>query len=84
MKNKVLISVYIPSICEQYELFIPINESIKKVVDLIVKSVIELSDGALVENNNYALIDPENSIIYDMSFIVRNTNIKNYKKLILI
>ena len=84
MKNKVLINVYIPSIDDYYELFIPINESIKKVTDLVVKSIIELSDGALPLDNGYCLFDPENSTIYDLTCIVRNTNIKNNKKVILI
>ena len=36
MKNKILIKLYVPFIDEIYELFIPTNESVKKVVDLVV------------------------------------------------
>lgn len=84
MKNKVLIRLYIPAIHEEYELFIPTNESIKKVLDLIIKSVLELSDEALIVNDKYCLIDPETSLIYDLTNLVRNTNIKNNKLLLLI
>ena len=84
MKDKVLIRIYIPAIVEEFEIFIPTNESIKKVLDLIIKSINELTDGALNNDSNYYLIDPVNSYIYDLSNIVRNTNIANYKKLILL
>jgi hypothetical protein len=84
MKNKVLVKVYVPSVDEEYEIYIPTNETINKVLELIVKSVSELSDDNLDLNQKHYLLDPETSIVYDNSNIVRDTNIKNSKKLILI
>lgn len=84
MKNKILINLYVSYLDEIYEIFIPTNESIKKVVDLIVKSVFDLSDGVLDLTIHYNLIDPLNSEIYKESSIVRDTNIVNGKKVILI
>lgn len=84
MKNKILIKVYVMCLSEEYDIYIPTNESIKAVIELIVKSVLELSDGRLPQTNQYCLIDCENNSLYNYSLIVRNTNMVNGKKLILI
>ena len=84
MKNKVLIKVYVPSIDEEYEMYIPTNEQIKKILDLIVKAVYELSDSNLNLNVKHFLLDPDSSELYLNNQIVRDTNIKNSKKIILV
>ena len=84
MKNKVLVKVYVPSIDEEYEIYIPVNESIKKVLELIIKSVYELSDSNLEKDTKHYILDPDTSIIYKNDEIIRDTNIKNSKKIILI
>lgn len=84
MKNKVLVKIYVPSIDETYEIYIPTNESIKKISELIIKSIFELSDSNLEQSAKHYLLDPETSNIYSDDQIVRNTNIKNSKKIILI
>ena len=83
MKNKVLINVYVPSIDSEYEIYIPTNEFIKKVLELIIKSVYELSDSTLNQEEKHYLLDPDTSMIYMNDQIVRDTNIKNSKKVIL-
>ena len=84
MKNKVLVKVYVPSIDEEYEIYIPTNESIKKVMELIIKSIYELSDSNLNLESKHYLLDPDTSTIYVNDLIIRDTNIKNSKKIILI
>ena len=84
MKNKVLIKVYVTSIDEEYEIYIPINESVKKVLELIVKSVYELSDSNLNQENKHYLLDPDTSTVYLNDQIIRDTNIKNSKKVVLV
>lgn len=84
MKNKVLVKVYVPSIDEQYEIYIPTNETINKVLELIIKSVYELSDSNLNLEEKHYILDPDTSIVYTNDQIIRDTNIKNSKKIILI
>ena len=84
MKNKVLVKIYVPSIDEEYEIYIPTNESIKKVLELIVKSVYELSDSYLDMTVDHYLLDPNTSSVYMNDQIIRDTDIKNSKKLILV
>ena len=84
MKNKILISVYVPSIDEEYEIYIPVNETINKVLELIIKSVSELSDDNIDLDKNYYLLDPNTSTVYSKDLIIRDTNIKNSNKIILV
>ena len=84
MKNKVLIKLYVPAIDMEYELFIPTNETVKKVVDLLVNSIQELSDDALPIDNRYYLFDPESASIYGNAAIIRDTKITNDKRILLI
>lgn len=84
MKNKVLVRVYVPCIDFEYEIYIPVNESIRKVITLIVNSVYELSDENININNNYCLFNPDTMEFYKLSSIVRDTDITNSKKIILI
>jgi len=67
----------------EYEIFIPVNERISKIKDLLIKSLVDLSDNQLDLTKKYNLIDPDTGIIYENNLIVRDTNIKNSKKLIL-
>ena len=84
MKNKILINVYVSTIDMNYEIFIPTNETIKKVLELIFKSVQELSSDILIADGNAILMDPDTSKVYQYNSIVRDTNIVNGKKIILI
>ena len=84
MKNKILIKVYIPNLDETYEIFIPTNERIKKILELIVKVVEEHSDSDFSSEQRHLLVDTDTLNIYSGSLIVRDTNLKNSKIVILI
>ena len=83
MKNKVLVKLLVPSLNCEYEVFIPVNERINKVKELLVKCIADLSDSDFDTNKIYSLLDPDSGTIYDSRLSVRDTNIKNAKKLIL-
>ena len=84
MKNKILISVYVPSLDETYEIYIPVNETIKVVLDLISKTIFDLSDSNFNPNEKHYLLDSDTSNIYLKSNLVRDTNIINSKMIVLI
>jgi len=84
MKNKLLIKVYVPMLDVEYEIFIPANETVKKVIDLVFKSVQDLSGNLLPNDGAVILFDPDTSSVYQYNMIVRDTNIVNNKKLILL
>ena len=84
MKNKVLINVYVPSLDENYETYIPVNESINTILELICKTVFDLSDSNFNIDSTHYLLDPDTANVYLKKQIVRDTNIINSKKIILI
>ncbi len=83
MKNKILIELYIVDTDNYYNLYIPVNEYIGKVIKLIVASAFELDDVEQL-NKEYYLIDPDNGEVYDNSLLIRNSNIKNAKVVYLV
>lgn len=83
MKNKILIELYIVEIDESYSVWVPVNEYIGKLIELIVNSVFELAD-VISEKKEYYLINPSNGVVYDNSVLVRDSDIKNAKKVYLI
>ena len=84
MKNKYLILLYVSKLDELFEIYIPSNEKVKVVLELIVKIVYDLSDSSFDLNEPHFLLDAETQIIYSETQIIRDTNINNAKKIVLI
>ena len=84
MKNKVLINLFVPSIDNIYEIYIPVNESVNKILELMIKTVVDLSDGTFDLRQTHYLMDADTGLIYNDAQIIRDTNINNSKKLVLI
>jgi len=83
MKNKILIKLIVPVLMSEYEIFIPVNERITKIKELINNSLKDLSDGEFDTTKKYNLVDPDTGEVYDNKSIIRDLNIINSKKLIL-
>lgn len=83
MKNKILIRLYIVEIDEHFDIFVPTNEYIGKLIKLIVSSAFELSD-IESKKEDYYLLNPDTGEVYNNNDILRDSNIKNAKKIYLI
>lgn len=83
MKNKILISLIVPELMEEYEIYIPVNERISKIKQLLLNSLKDLSDNRFQCEKKYNLIDPDTGAIYEDNKIIRDSNINNSKKIIL-
>lgn len=77
MSNKVLVHLLIPEIDEEYDLYIPINVRVGTVIKLLNTSLSELSKGIFEEKSGRCLYNTEDSSIYDVNKLVRETNIRN-------
>ena len=84
MNNKVLIKIIVPELDESYDLFIPVNEVIWKIIKLVTKSISDLSGGDLDLEKEYMLINKETSLVYDNNAILIDTDIRNATELILL
>lgn len=81
--NKVFVVLYVPLIETQYEMFIPINKKVYKIVNLLVKSVNEMSGGHYPLNEDAVIYNKQKGKVYDMNTTVKNTDIRNGTEIIL-
>ena len=84
MKNKVLVKIIIPELDDNYDVFLPVNEIIWKLKQLIVKSISDLSGGEIPLKIDYVLMNKDTGKVYDNNEILINTDIRNSTELLLI
>lgn len=83
MKNKVLVELLIPEIEEKYDIFIPINITIENLINLITKSIKEIMGNIDENDSNISLYSGETGKEYDINQSIRETDIRNGSKIIL-
>lgn len=79
-ENKVLVHVYILSLSQKYEIFIPINEKVGNLTKLLKNIIIDSID--FTKNN--IIMNADSGECYKYDVLIRSTNIKNGTNLILI
>ena len=84
MNNKILIELEIPLIEKRYDLFIPINKKVGTVKNLIENALVELTDSAYVPKDDSNFYSKETGEIFDVNKTVRDTNLSNGSRIILI
>lgn len=84
MNNKILIELEIPLIEKRYDLFIPINKKIGTVKNLIENALVELTDSAYVPKDDSNFYSKKTGEIFDVNKTVRDTNLRNGSRIILI
>lgn len=83
-KNKILIELEIPLIEIKYDLFIPINKKVGTIKKLIEDALVELTDNAYTPKEDCNFYSKETGEIYDVNKNVRDTDLKNGSRIILI
>ena len=83
-KNKILIELEIPLIEKTYDLYIPINKKIGTIKRLMEESLIELTDNAYTIKPETNFYSKETGQVYDVNKNVRDTDLKNGSRIILI
>lgn len=81
--NKVLVTIFVASIDEEFDVFIPIGINMSDALDVIQDSIIELSNGNYVKKENASLYNSDGLLI-NVNNIVKFSGIKNGLKLMLI
>jgi hypothetical protein len=84
MNNKVLVEVIIPKLEVTYNLYLPINKRIGNIIFLLNKSIAELNDDLYEYTNAEHFYNQETEEIYEPSYLLNDTNIRNGTTLILI
>ena len=76
-ENKVLVNLYILSLGMNFEIYIPVNENISKLINNTMFDSINIG-------KNYSILNVEDGICYKGNVLVRDTNIKNGTRLLLV
>ena len=83
-KNKILIELYIPLIEKNYDLYIPINKKIGTIKKLIEEELIDITDHNYIIKEESNFYSKETGKIYDVNKSVRETDLKNGSRIVLI
>ena len=78
--NKLLVDLYVLALDKHFEIFIPVDEKVGNIVKLLDKSLLSIFSNG----KNFSLLNLYSGNVYKNNDIVRNTDIKNGTKLILI
>ena len=81
--NRLLITVYVPSINKSYDVYITLESQIGDLKNILGQAIEELSNDRFISNDNI-LVDSITGIEYDSNLLVSETNIENGTKIILI
>ena len=84
MNHKILVSVYVPELDINYDIFIPANKKVGNIILNIVKGISELSQGAYPISNNHALMNSDTCEFYNTDLNLKEAKILNGTRLILI
>ena len=83
-KNKILIELEIPLIEKKYDLVIPINKKIGTIKKLIENSINSLIDNDYEIREDSNLYSKDTGEIYDVNKTVKDTDLQNGSRIILI
>ena len=81
--NKILVTIYVLSLDESYDILLPINLKMTEVLELIQNTLVELSNGNYVKHDNVILMNSESKIINNKN-MVRLSGLTNGCKIVLI
>lgn len=83
MNNKVLVELAIPDIDKTFEIFLPVNRKVGNVIQLLAKSIHDETNGLFTATNYTQLYNSKTGAIYPVDQLIRNTDIRNGSKIIL-
>ena len=82
MNHKILVSVYVPELDIDYDIFIPANKKVGNIILNLVKGINELSQGAYPISNNHALMNSDTCEFYNTDLNLKDAKILNGTRLI--
>ena len=82
MKNKVLIKMEVPSLDKSFDLFIPVNELIWRIISLTISSCYEMLGYSYDQNRKCVLINKKTNEIYNPNSTIYDSTIRNGTELI--
>ena len=82
--DKLLVTIYVPMIEQEYEVYLPLNKKLGVIRSLLIKSINELSEGGLNNNWNLELYENDTGSVLLDNIYVKDSKLVNGSKLVLI
>ena len=83
MEFRVYVVIEMPVLDKKIELLVPIDRRIHDLISVLKKAIPELDDD-FYERREPVIMGKTTGELYDMNVVIKNTNIKNGTRLILI
>ena len=84
MNNKILVTICVPLLESNYEVYLPINRKISTIIKLLEKALMEITNGYYPNKDNSVVIDEKSGNVYDINITVKESKMMNGSKIILI
>lgn len=84
MENKVLVTINVPCLENKYDVYVPVNRKVYSVIKMLAKTLYMVSQGSFDLQKEYVLYDEVTGNMYDMNLLVRDTDIRNGSRIILL
>lgn len=81
--DKILICLQVPAISRSFDVFVPLDMSINKLTEVLVKGVIEMSDNSYISSNEENL-NLKNNILLNPTLTLQSYVIKDGEEIFLI
>ncbi len=81
--NKILVTFYVLSLDETYDILLPINLKMTEALELIQNTIVELSNNNYIKHDNVILMNSDSRIINNKN-VVRLSGLTNGCKIVLI
>ena len=83
MKNKILTEIYVAQLDETFNIYLPLNKNIANSIELICKAISEYKRIEKINYKNLSLYNRETSLKYIPDLLIKDSNIRNGVRLIL-
>lgn len=77
-----MVKLLVPEVEKSYEIYVPINRTVKQVCVLINKLINEDTDGAYPIREDLAICNRFTSEVYKYETYIRNTDIRNGSQIV--
>lgn len=82
--DKVLIKLYVPVVDACFDVKIPLDKQLYKVIYLFIKAIYDLTEGAYMPKSSPYLYEKWSAYRYDVNLTARESSIQNGTELILL
>jgi len=83
-RNKILVRIYIPLVEKSYDVYIPVNKKIGTIKKLVEDGLYELTDHTYIAREDANFYSKDTGLLYDVNKTVRDTDLQNGSKILLV